>query len=184
MELNKGNNIYGLERGLLIRNDDYLIKMNNDIYSRNIPDIPLKPNLNVRSVSTKTILYPTLDARNKEKQETKQKYIEYYPETSFAPVYSNGPVKLEKEFINRENELRGQNVPLHSGDLEKLQYIPSVDSSMYRMEIPVPSVNYVQPFPMLFDRPEFSKHLHKNLIDNDIGKGLLNNHTRQQMRNN
>ena len=56
MELNKGNNIYGLERGLLIRNDDYLIKMNNDIYSRNIPDIPLRPNLNVRSVSTKTIL--------------------------------------------------------------------------------------------------------------------------------
>ena len=184
MELNKGNNIYGLERGLLIRNDDYLKKMNNDIYSRNISDIPLKPNLNVRSVSTKTILYPTLDARNKEKEETKQKYIEYYPETSFAPVYSNGPVKLEKEFINRENELRGQNVPLHSGDLVKLQYIPSVDSSMYRMEIPVPSVNYVQPFTMLFDRPEFSKHLHKNLIDNDIGKGLLNNHTRQQMRNN
>ena len=67
--------------------------MNNDIYSRNISDIPLKPNLNVRPVSTKTILYPTLDARNKEKEENKQKYSEYYPATSFAHEHSNGPEK-------------------------------------------------------------------------------------------
>lgn len=180
MENGDSYNIYGVHNGLLLRTDNNVI--NDKIYSRNVPDVALKPNLNVRPVNTKTILYPALDARNKEKEENKNKYLDYYPEMIFAPINTKLPVNLRKDFLNTENELRGQNVPLHSGDLEKLNYIPSTDSTLYRMEIPKPSVVYEQPFPLLFNRQDFSKHLHINLMDNDIGKEILNNHTRQQLR--
>ena len=46
MDLRENTRIFGLQEGGIIKQDDNTI--NDDIYRRNIPDIPLKPNLDVR----------------------------------------------------------------------------------------------------------------------------------------
>jgi hypothetical protein len=179
MDLRENTRIFGLQEGGIIKPDDNTI--NDDIYRRNIPDIPLKPNLDVRSQETRHMIYPIMDTHKDNFMGPR--YVEYFPEAAFAPINAKGPVRTHNSFFNLENELRGQNRPLHKGDLESINYVPSLNSTLYKMEIPIPSKTPPQPFPLLFSKPTFSPHLHENLINNDIGKQVFNNHTQQQMRN-
>ena len=95
--------------------------MNSEISNRFFPDIPLKPNINVRPVQTKYVLFPIVDGRLDGGM--KKQYLEHYVETNFAPVTDNGPVNLTNTHIDTSSELRGLNVPLHKGDLP-LKYTP------------------------------------------------------------
>jgi len=179
MDLRENTRIFGVQEGGIIKPDDNT--MNNEIYRRNVPDIPLKPNLNVRPQETRHMMFPIMDTHKDNSSGIK--YLEYFPEASFAPINARGPVRTHKSYVNVENELRGQNRPLHKGDLATINYVPSLNSSLYKMEIPIPTKTPQQPFPLLFSTPTFSPHLHENLINNDIGKQVFHNHTQQQLRN-
>ena len=83
--------------------------------------------------------------------------------------------------IQLENELRGQNVPLHGGDLA-LKYVPNPNSDLYRIEVPITS-HEKQPHPLLFARMEHDKKTHANNFNKNVGNELFYNHTRTQLRN-
>jgi len=153
--------------------------MNDKINNRFVPDSPLLPNINVRPVSTKYTLFPIVDGRL-DTQEKKQ-YLDYYVETNFAPMTSNGPVNTNKQFIDTNSELIGLNVPLHKGDLP-LKYTPSKNSDMYVVDVPK-GAPVMQPFPGLFEKSKFKTSKQHHVNNQDIGKDLLYNHTRTQLRN-
>lgn len=172
------NNQYmDIVNGLIIKNDDRLEEINQGILNRRFPDAPLKPNVSAHPVSTRQSLFPVQDLRKQ--PAPKDMYLDHYVEANFAPVQSNGPVKLDATHINIENELRGQNTPLHKGDLA-IKHIPNNNSNLYNQEI-VSTKNYVQPHPHLFEANTFEEN-HRTMYNNKLGKELFNNNTRTQLR--
>lgn len=161
----------------LIRKDERKA-MNYQILNRHFPEIPLKPNINVRPVSTKYTLFPIVDGRINSTD--KKNYLEHYTETNFAPIESSGPVNLSSNHINTSSELKGLNVPLHKGDLP-MQYVPSLNSDMYVVNVPK-GKPVTQPFPGLFTKQTYKTSSQQHILSQDIGKDLLNNNTRVQLR--
>tara|TARA_B100001173_G_C15957095_1_gene533953 strand:+ start:648 stop:1160 length:513 start_codon:yes stop_codon:yes gene_type:complete len=153
--------------------------MNNEISNRFLTDTPLKPNINVRPVQTKYVLFPIVDGRLDSGM--KKQYLEHYVETNFAPVTDNGPVNLTNTHIDTSSELRGLNVPLHKGDLP-LKYTPSKTSDMYIVNVPK-GKQVVQPHPALFAKDKYKTMAQQHVTQQNIGKELLHNHTRTQLRN-
>ena len=153
--------------------------MNSEISNRFFPDIPLKPNINVRPVQTKYVLFPIVDGRLDGGM--KKQYLEHYVETNFAPVTDNGPVNLTNTHIDTSSDLRGLNVPLHKGDLP-LKYTPSKNSDMYKVNVPK-GKDVVQPHPGLFIKDKYKTSAQHHVTHQNIGKELLHNHTRTQLRN-
>ena len=176
MEIGKSQQILNNYNDILVR-DDYLQPMNQKIENRFYPDIGLKPNISKRSISTRQCLFPVEDLRKNDNG--KKPYLEYYPELHFAPIQSKPPFKNSDNHLLLENELRGQNTPLHKGDLE-IKYLPNVNSELYNVRVESKD-NYKQPNEYLFQRPIIEMTKHKNLNDK-IGKDLFNNHTRTQLR--
>ena len=158
------------------KTDDHLETMNKSILKRNFPDVALKPNFDLRPVNTRYTMNknPAFSSDG-----TDRPYLEHYVESNFAPCHANGPVKLCNSQIQLENELRGQNVPLHRGDLA-LKYIPNHNSDMYRVQVPITS-HEKQPYPLLFTSMSFDKTPHQNVNPN-VGNELFYNHTRTQLR--
>ena len=153
--------------------------MNAEISKRFIPDMPLKPNINTRPVSTKYVLYPIVDGRLDGVGKTQ--YLDHYVETNFAPVMGMGPVNLTNSHDDTNSELRGLNVPLHKGDLP-LKYTPSQNSDMYVVNVPK-GKPVVQPHPELFNSQKYKTTAQHHVNNQNIGKELLHNHTRTQLRN-
>jgi hypothetical protein len=152
--------------------------MNNKISGRNLPDTPLQPNINVRPVSTKYALFPIVDGRLDDRD--KKQYLEHYVESNFAPITDNGPVNMTNMHINASSELRGLNVPLHKGDLP-LKYTPSSNSDMFVVTVPQ-GEPVTQPFPGLFHKEKYKTKAQQHVVGQNIGKEILHNHTRTQLR--
>lgn len=160
----------------IIRND-YLQEMNDKILNRRFPDMELQPNLDERPISTKYSLFPIIETM----QPKGKQYLEHYTELNFAPCSGNGPVKKCDTHVSLENELRGQNARLYKGDLVN-KYVPSVKSDLYSVKLPsVPAIP--QPHPLLFKTSKYETSSQKNVVNSNIGKEILHNHTRTQLRN-
>tara|TARA_B100000123_G_C25691946_1_gene411224 strand:- start:46 stop:579 length:534 start_codon:yes stop_codon:yes gene_type:complete len=168
-----------IQGGLLLKNDDHLNEINNRILDRRFPDVELKPNLEVRPVSTKYSLFPVIDLRKEEP--LSKEYLEHYVESNFNPCTSMGPVLTCQKHVDIENELRGQNTPLHKGDLA-IKHIPKPQSNMYRSNITNMSPQPPQPHPLLFNKFQFEQNSNASYIDSNIGKDTFNNNTRTQLR--
>ena len=83
--------------------------------------------------------------------------------------------------LNRENELRGQNTKHYKGDLVN-KYIPSLKSDLYSVQLPqVPMVT--QPHPLLFQNNRYETSSQNAVVNSNVGKEIINNHTRTQRRN-
>jgi len=161
----------------LIRND-YLQEMNDKILNRRFPDTELQPNLDSRPISTKYSLFPIIETM---KPQLNKQYLEHYTELNFAPCTSNGPVKKCETHISLENELRGQNTKHYKGDLVN-KYIPSLKSDLYSVQLPqVPMVT--QPHPLLFQKNKYETSSQNAVVNSNVGKEIINNHTRTQRRN-
>ena len=158
--------------------EDYLQKMNDKILNRRFPDVELKPNLDNRPLSTKYSLFPIVQSLPP--RENKQ-YLEHYTELNFAPCSAMGPVKKCDTHVSLENELRGQNSKLYKGDLVN-KFVPSVKSDMYNVVLPI-FEQVQQPHPLLFQQNKYSTSQQSKVVDSNIGKDLLYNHTRTQLRN-
>lgn len=175
------DSLLNLTDKLLIRDNKRLDEINERIMSRRFPDVELKPNLSVRPVGTQCTHYPIIDHRKNDIMS--KEYLEHYVETNFAPCHAKAPVKNCKKHFEIENELRGQNTPLHKGDLG-LKYIPHLESDMYKVQIPEPSLVVAQPHPLLFSVNQFETNSNVGYINNNIGRETFNNSTRTQLRQN
>ena len=159
---------------------DTLEEINKNILDRRFPDIALKPNIDFRPLPTK---YTFFQVPKTDKPASKN-YLQHYVETNFAPVHSNGPVKTCDTHIDVENEMRGQNVPLHRGDLH-IKHTPHLQSDLFakqNIQSVLMNVNVLEDS-MIPSKYESSTSNYHPIVNNPkIGQDYFNNHTRTQLR--
>jgi hypothetical protein len=149
--------------------------INNRIYDRNIPSHMLQPYLNVRPVMTKYSIMPIVDPRIPVKTQLIQQPI-YNTNEVFNPGNTQSPWSGFASNINKESELRNQIFSLQS--CSQAVYVPSSNSDLYNFGFK-PTTNIQQPFPGLFQTDIFNPF---NPNTENIGQGLFQNCTRQQIR--
>lgn len=167
--------MYGVVNGVYYFNNDRLDEINNRIYSRNESSMPLQPQFSVRPISTKYAYMHVVDGRKKPTVE-----LNNYPQFSVNKVFNPGnkqaPWSGFASNIDSESSLRSQNFALQS--CNKAKYIPDSNSDMFIVDINDGIVEN-QPFPGLFQEPNFNKF---NPNTCNTGKDLWGNCTRQQIR--
>jgi len=182
MNYNTTNQIYGLPQGILYGQNDRVDELNDRIYSRQKPDMPLEPNFDLRPVPTKYALFPVINRRPQYNQRI-YPTVNHRVETNFSPATNNGPPYGYMTNIDTETILRNQTVALQHG-ADQGVYIPSSTSDLYNASVPIPVTrDEKQMFPDLFSKPTFSDKKHPNLQNNKIGANTFFNHTRTQLRN-
>ena len=117
---------------------------NDRIYTRNIPQQPLQPYLDIKPTSvSKCNVFPIFDRR----AENVQSFPSYNIETTFNPGNRRAPWSGFSNKIGDESILRNQIHPLQKSNTATT-YVPSSTSDLY-----IPSVSNstqpVQQFPLL-----------------------------------
>ena len=164
----------GIVEGLYTCQQDRNQQLNERISSRNIPSSQLQMQFSSRPVSTKYATMPIVNPRTKAKvpiniQPTYQTTQVFNPGSS-AP-WAGFPTKIDDE-----SKLRNQFFALQK--CEQAEYVPSSTSDLY--EVAVTSRPVLQPYPGLFQTEDLSEF---NTNPCNLGKELLYNHTRQQVKN-
>ena len=183
MESNPENNPllspYGAPFGMILGQDNRVEELNNRITDRTFPDIDFKPNFSPRPVMTKYTLLPIIDQRQTPTVKINP-YLDYYPEVMFNPGNDRGPISGYLNRVDLETDLRNQTRPLVPVDVTGNQYIPSLSSDLYSVNITTKDM-VVQPHPGLFDTFDYQSS-RTNLEDKAVGGDLFNNCTRIQIR--
>ena len=123
---------------------------------------------------TKYSIMPIVDPRAKINVPLKQENV-YNPEKVFNPGNTRSPWSGYASAVNVESELRNQIYALQS--CSQAVYVPSSQSDLY--------VERFHPTPLsgnnglLFKEEKFEQF---NPNTENIGRGLFNNYTRQQLR--
>ena len=151
----------GIVQGFYCGQQDRVDELNTRIQSRFVPDSELRPNYDIRPVSTKYSHFPIID---------RKKPTEYLGKAGLAPFIRN---------IDTETILRNQTVALQNG-IGQSVYVPSSNSDLYNTT--VISRQSEQPFPDLFVKPTFSTNI-PPIANQNIGKSEFFNYTRTQLRN-
>jgi hypothetical protein len=140
----------------------------------------LEPNYDCRPVPTKYSHFPIVN-RRAPVREPLGPYINHNLYNNFNPSGSRSNVKSFQQNIDVETILRNQTFALQHG-ADQGVYIPTSKSDLYNVS--VVSRPSEQPYPLLFERPQFANRMHPNVMANNIGKDNFFNHTRTQLRNN
>jgi hypothetical protein len=169
---------YGVAEGVSYQQQERVEDLNERISSRQFPDRPLEPNYTPRSVPTKYSHFPIIDRR---KQATEQihNYAPHDTHSNFNPGSAMAPIKGFLENINTESVLRNQTFSKQR--FAENVYVPTTKSDLYN--VIVPSKPSMQPYPLLFTKPDLDKELHANVAGSNIGRGMFFNSTRVQLRN-
>lgn len=178
MEYNTNDKIYGIPEGISYGQNERVDELNDRLYSRKYPDIPLAPNFDPRPISTKYSLFPIIN-RRKESNVPIQMSINHEVEINFNPGTRNAPQVGYTNNIDIETILRNQTVALQHG-AEQGYYIPSSKSELYNVN--VISKPSIQPHPELFNKQEYKTFIPKNLEEKKIGYERFHNETRTQLR--
>jgi hypothetical protein len=149
--------------------------INTRIYDRNIPSHVLQPYLSVRPVMTKYSVMPIVDPRAPIKTPLVQQPV-YNTNEVFNPGNTQSPWSGFATNINTESELRNQIYARQS--CSQAVYVPSSNSDLYKFNFKNNN-NVQQPFPGLFQNEHFNSF---NPNPENIGQGLFQNCTRQQIR--
>ena len=149
------------------------LQTNHRIYDRNIPSAPLQPYLSVRPASTKYSIMPIVDPRRKLNVPL-QVMPTFNPFTAFNPGNDEGPYSGYATNINIESELKNQIYALQSCD--QAVYVPNSKSDLYNYGF-TPGTNMTQPFPDLFNKPQFDQC---NPLPERIQQVVFYNPTRTQ----
>jgi hypothetical protein len=158
-------------------NSDIQKASNNRIYDRNLPSANLQPYLSVRPVLTKYSIMPIVDPRAPIKTPLQQMPV-YNPEKVFNPGNTQSPWSGYAAAVNTESELRNQIYALQA--CSQAVYVPSSKSDLYQCTFqPANSGNMPQQFQGLFQQEHFNSF---NPNTENVGTGLFNNYTRQQIR--
>ena len=134
-------------------NSQIQLQTNQRIYDRNIPSAPLQPYLSVRPASTKYSIMPIVDPRRKINVPLNVMPT-YNPSATFNPGNDEGPWSGYASNVNVESELKNQIYALQSCD--QAVYVPSSKSDLYNYGF-TPQANMTQPFPDLFNKPQFEQ---------------------------
>lgn len=192
--------IPGIPDGIYSGQHENLDTINDAMYQRNIADIPLKPNMNYRSVPTRNTLYPVLDQRTAFRRQCSRQaslapdtvtqdhqakpgrlglhYLDHSADSNFAAIQTNGPPSGFQ--VNQESQLRNQYFALQHGAGQGI-YVPSSGSDLYRVQVPSHSHPDPQPFHNLFSVPRMTTA--PPPMENRIGQEIFNNNTKTQLRN-
>ena len=168
--------LYGVIDGVYICNDNHVEELNERIYDRNLPSgVIQSAKIHTRPVSTKYAVMPILDQR-----QVATVPLNHYPtfntSTTFTPgIERNGPWSGFVSNVNVESQLRNQFFALQN--CQQAKYVPSSNSDLY--DVKVSGRNVEQPFPELFNKPEFESF---NPNTCNIGKNIFDNCTRQQVK--
>ena len=154
-------------------NSQIHLQTNQRIYDRNIPSTPLQPYLSVPPASTKYSIMPIVDPRRKLSVPL-QLVPAFNPFTAFNPGNDEGPYSGYATNINIESELKNQIYALQSCD--QAVYVPNSNSDLYQYGF-TPGTNMTQPFPDLFNTPQFDQC---NRLPEQIQQVLFYNPTRTQ----
>ena len=149
------------------------LQTNQRIYDRNIPSVPLQPYLSVHPASTKYSIMPIVDPRRKLNVPL-QVMPMFNPFTQFNPGNDEGPYSGYATNINIESELKNQIYALQSCD--QAVYVPNSKSDLYNYGF-TPGTNMTQPFPDLFNKPQFDQC---NPLPERIQQVVFYNPTRTQ----
>ena len=180
MEYQFDNKILGVHEGISYGQNERTNELNDRIYSRSFPDIPLAANFDPRPVPTKYSLFPIINRRTSATVPI-QPSINHHVELNFNPGTYNAPPLGYIENIDIETGLRNQTVALQHGAHQGV-YIPSSNSDLYNVKIPsIPGPP--QPHPDLFSRESYKTSFSSNLENNKIGYEKFHNNTRTQLRN-
>ena len=166
--------IPGIPEGIYSGQHENLDTINDAIYQRNVADIPLRPNMDARSVPTRNTLYPVFDQRTA----FRRHYLDHSVDTNFAPLQTKGPPSGFQ--VNQESQLRNQYFALQHGAAQGV-YVPSSASDLYRVQVPSHSHPDPQPFQNLFSVPRMTTA--PPPMEGRIGQEIFNNNTKTQLRN-
>lgn len=150
------------------------LQTNHRIYDRNIPSTPLQPYLSVRPASTKYSIMPIVDPRRKINVPLNVMPT-FNPFTAFNPGNDEGPWSGYATNINIESELKNQIYALQR--CGQSVYVPNSTSDLYNYGF-TPKANAPQPFPDLFNKPQFDQC---NPLPKNLHQGVFYNPTRTQL---
>ena len=152
--------------------------INRRIYDRNIPSQILQPYLNVRPVMTKYSIMPIVDPRAPIKTPLEQMPL-YNTSKVFNPGNATAPWSGYASNVNVESELRNQIYALQK--CSQSVYVPNSNSDLYKFSFKADKQGgqQYQPFPELFTEEKFNSF---NPNPENVGDGLFNNCTRQQIK--
>lgn len=172
------NQIHGLPNFLYQGQNERVDELNDRIQTRYFPNSPLQPNFDPRPVPTKYAHFPIINRRTPLKEPVIP-YLDYNSTVNFNPGSQRAPPSGFN--VELETQLRNQYFALQHG-ADQGVYIPSSNSDLYKVPVPMGSQNESQPFPDLFLKPEFDPSPNPNVVNTNIGRDLFNNHTRTQLR--
>ena len=156
MQSNNSNQLCNLER---------TDEINNRIFNRNIPYEQMQPVFDIKSQPTKYVKLPIIDNHTQNTNITDTVFSS--KKNKWTEFSSN---------INKESTLRNQIYPLNNSTTS--HYIPDSKSDLYNTTINSYS-NDSQPFKDLFTEQRFDA-FNPNIAN--LGQSILNNHTRQQLK--
>ena len=166
-------NSNGVIEGVYFCQQDRTQELSDRMYSRNIPSSTLQAHFSSRPVSTKYATMPIVNPRMKSTVPVRIQPT-YQTSQTFNPG-SSAPWAGFATKIDDESKLRSQFFALQK--CEQAEYVPSSTSDLY--EVAVTSRPANQPHPLLFESTELSEF---NPNKCNLGNKLLNNHTRQQLK--
>ena len=175
MDSNSGK-MYGVVNGVYQCQQERTSELDNRIYDRLWPSAPLQPQYSMRPVSTKYALMPIVDQRVKPTVPL-HKFPTYNTKQVFNPGTAQAPWSGFSTNINTESRLRNQFFALQR--CEQAEFVPSSTSELFVPYAPRMTTNQKQPFPDLFQKPEFEPFNPNPL---DLGGKILNNSTRVQLQ--
>jgi hypothetical protein len=157
--------IHGLHRGHFSGQHDRVDELNERITNRSFDNMPIKPVYDPRSVSTKYSQFHILDRR-----------------TKFTPTYLDDKEPVG-ENVEMESDLYGRKERIGVYDSGS-KFKPALDSDLYKVIVGNPMDN-APPAEraLLFQKFTFDKHVHQNVMNQEIGRNIFYNHTRTQLRN-
>jgi len=178
MELSNQNSILGLPQYLYYGQNERVDELNDRMQSRHFSDSPLQPNFDPRPVPTKYAFFPVINRRTPLKEPVVP-YLDYNLSANFNPGTQKAPPSGYLNNVDIENQLRNQHFALQHGSYQGV-YVPSSNSDMYKVPVPLGSQQDTQPYPDLFAQPQFNTVVSPDLTN--IGQDQLFNHTRTQLR--
>ena len=165
---------------VILQNFEKQNNINNNIFSRNLSNVDLEPQLSFRPSSTKYQVMPILENKEQNKND-KKNYELFNTNNVFYPGTTKPHFNGFAKGIDRESVLRNQFFALQKGDQH--QYIPSTGSNLYNIDNFPSTLNDIDDNNLnksiLFRQERFDEH-NPNLFPH-IGNDIFNNSTRYQL---
>lgn len=159
------------------RCNEYRVEeLNSRIFERNIPSSSLQMTFSPRPEKTRQVLFPTLNCHHSAIEQPIFIQPTFNPETTFNPGTS-APYSGFASQIDTESQLKDIFMPSQKW-CAQTEYVPNSNSDLYKSRIKK-TKNIPSKHSLLFKTPQFNSF---NPNPCGLGKQLLYNHTRQQVK--